>query len=148
MGVSLEVRQQLQHRWIMTDIVLNRLSRSDVRELLPELFTIPDFLTNTKNKFELGQLQGSEAAIDSVILPPWAKGRQPVRLLQRHRAQAVQQARHVYSYSGIAKRSNRSMSRKDCITGSTSSSVTCKDRSMTATSVGCNFLFLPISSRD
>jgi hypothetical protein len=43
----------------------------DFRELIPEFFTLPDFLLNT-NDFDLGPNEGS--AHGHVILPPWAKG--------------------------------------------------------------------------
>ncbi|KAI5951179.1 BPH1 [Candida jiufengensis] len=45
---------------------------TDVRELIPEFFYLPDFLVNT-NKFEFGKLQNGESAND-VELPPWAHG--------------------------------------------------------------------------
>ena len=47
-------------------------STSDVKELIPEFFLCPDIFTNT-NDFPLGQTQ-NKVSVDSVILPPWAKG--------------------------------------------------------------------------
>lgn len=44
---------------------------SDVRELIPEFFFLPEFLVNG-NGFDFGLRQGGES-IDSVTLPPWAK---------------------------------------------------------------------------
>ena len=56
---------------------------SDVKELIPEFFYLPEFLTNA-NKFEFGVRQDG-IAIEDVVLPPWAKGdaREFVRI---HRA--------------------------------------------------------------
>ncbi|KAI8082151.1 hypothetical protein BDF21DRAFT_338087 [Thamnidium elegans] len=55
----------------------------DVRELVPEFFYLPEFLTNV-NKFNFGVKQGTGEAIDSVVLPPWAHG-DPKLFIQRHR---------------------------------------------------------------
>lgn len=51
----------------------SRGNMSDVRELIPEFFYLPEFLVNS-NKYEFGLLQNMTTAIDSVELPPWAKG--------------------------------------------------------------------------
>lgn len=45
---------------------------ADVRELTPEFFFLPDFLTNV-NGYNFG-LRSDESSIDNVQLPPWAKG--------------------------------------------------------------------------
>jgi hypothetical protein len=47
-------------------------SSSDVRELIPEFFTLPEMFINT-NSFPLGTTQRGRR-IDNVGLPPWAKG--------------------------------------------------------------------------
>jgi hypothetical protein len=47
-------------------------SSSDVKELVPELFTCPEVFLNTNN-YPLGRTQDSKN-IDNVALPPWAKG--------------------------------------------------------------------------
>lgn len=60
-----------------------RQSRSDVRELIPEFFFLPDFLTNA-NKLELGTRQESGSGIDNVELPTWAKG-DPRLFVEKHR---------------------------------------------------------------
>jgi len=44
----------------------------DVRELIPEFFSNPEFLQNTNN-FDFGNTQNDEVVHD-VDLPPWAKG--------------------------------------------------------------------------
>jgi hypothetical protein len=45
---------------------------ADVRELTPEFFFLPDFLTNV-NGYDFG-LRSDSSRIDDVQLPPWAKG--------------------------------------------------------------------------
>jgi hypothetical protein len=55
----------------------------DVRELIPEFFYLPEFLTNANN-FDFGVKQGTGETIDSIILPPWACG-DPKIFIQRHR---------------------------------------------------------------
>lgn len=47
-------------------------STSDVKELIPEFFTLPEMFQNT-NQFPLGHTQ-DDRLIDNVTLPPWAKG--------------------------------------------------------------------------
>lgn len=51
----------------------SRDNGSDVRELIPEFFYLPDFLTNI-NGYNFGVRQGKGGRVDNVILPPWAKG--------------------------------------------------------------------------
>ena len=46
-------------------------SMSDVKELIPEFYYLPEFLINV-NKFDLGKLQ-DKSRIEDVILPKWAK---------------------------------------------------------------------------
>lgn len=45
---------------------------TDVRELTPEFFFLPEFLVNSNN-FEFGRLHGG-TLVNDVELPPWAKG--------------------------------------------------------------------------
>ncbi|SSD60772.1 uncharacterized protein SCODWIG_02533 [Saccharomycodes ludwigii] len=45
---------------------------TDVRELIPEFFYLPEFLLNSNN-YEFGKLHDGHV-VDNVILPPWAKG--------------------------------------------------------------------------
>lgn len=47
-------------------------STSDMKELIPEFFCLPEMFLNT-NKFPLGRTQ-SGRLVDDVGLPPWAKG--------------------------------------------------------------------------
>jgi hypothetical protein len=63
-------------------ILLSRLNRSDVRELTPEFFSLPDFLSNA-NKLDLGALHSGEA-VNDVVLPSWAKGN-PRLFIERNR---------------------------------------------------------------
>ncbi|OWB82427.1 hypothetical protein B5S33_g1053 [[Candida] boidinii] len=55
---------------------------SDVRELIPEFFYLPDFLVNSNN-FDFGLLQNGKA-INNVELPPWAKN-DPKIFIQKNR---------------------------------------------------------------
>ncbi|XP_072138983.1 WD repeat- and FYVE domain-containing protein 4 isoform X2 [Mobula birostris] len=50
----------------------SRDNMSDVRELTPEFFYLPEFLLN-HNKLEFGSMQDG-TTLGDVILPPWAKG--------------------------------------------------------------------------
>ena len=49
----------------------SRLNTTDVRELIPEFYYLPDFLLN-KNNFNFGTKQTGEK-INHVVLPAWAK---------------------------------------------------------------------------
>ncbi|KAK8962558.1 hypothetical protein KSP40_PGU005873 [Platanthera guangdongensis] len=55
---------------------------SDVKELIPEFFYLPEFLENHFN-LDLGEKQSGEKVGD-VILPPWAKG-SPREFIRKHR---------------------------------------------------------------
>lgn len=55
---------------------------SDVKELIPEFFYMPEFLVNS-NSYHLGVKQDGEP-ISDVILPPWAKG-SPEEFIHRNR---------------------------------------------------------------
>lgn len=61
----------------------SRDNMSDVRELIPEFFYLPEFLTN-HNNYNFGLRQGTGGAIDNVALPPWAKG-DPKIFITKHR---------------------------------------------------------------
>ncbi|EEP78922.1 hypothetical protein UREG_03768 [Uncinocarpus reesii 1704] len=56
---------------------------TDVRELTPEFFYLPEFLVNF-NKYDFGLRQSMTQAIDTVELPPWAKG-DPKIFITKHR---------------------------------------------------------------
>ena len=51
----------------------SRDNMTDVRELIPEFFCLPEFLVNS-NHFDFGNRQSDGGPVDSVVLPPWAKG--------------------------------------------------------------------------
>ncbi|XP_019753468.2 WD repeat and FYVE domain-containing protein 3 isoform X1 [Dendroctonus ponderosae] len=55
---------------------------ADVKELIPEFFYLPEFLTND-NQFDLGVKQNG-VALGDVILPPWAK-QDPREFIRAHR---------------------------------------------------------------
>lgn len=61
----------------------SRINMTDVRELIPEFFYLPEFLENM-NKYDFGARQGSTEPIDFVELPPWAKG-DPKIFIAKHR---------------------------------------------------------------
>lgn len=46
---------------------------TDVRELTPEFYYLPEFLTNI-NKYNFGSKEGTGEVVENVKLPPWAKG--------------------------------------------------------------------------
>ncbi|KAF0288956.1 WD repeat and FYVE domain-containing protein 3 [Amphibalanus amphitrite] len=58
---------------------------ADVRELIPEFFYLPEFLTNA-NQFDLGTQSHKQngTALDDVVLPAWAKG-DPREFIRVHR---------------------------------------------------------------
>ncbi|KAJ2996554.1 hypothetical protein HDV02_006387 [Globomyces sp. JEL0801] len=60
----------------------SRLNTTDVRELIPEFFYLPNFLEN-QNKFNFGTKQTGEQ-IDTVVLPNWAHGNSRL-FIQIHR---------------------------------------------------------------
>ncbi|PQE33629.1 beige BEACH domain-containing protein [Rutstroemia sp. NJR-2017a WRK4] len=61
----------------------SRDNRTDVRELIPEFFYLPEFLTNSNN-YNFGLRQGDGGSVDTVQLPPWAKG-DPKIFIAKHR---------------------------------------------------------------
>ena len=61
----------------------SRDNMTDVRELIPEFYYLPDFLMNI-NGYDFGSRQGAGGHIDNVALPPWAKG-DPRIFIAKHR---------------------------------------------------------------
>lgn len=61
----------------------SRENMTDVRELIPEFYYLPEFLLNS-NGFDFGLRQGDGGAVDTVTLPPWAKG-DPNIFIAKHR---------------------------------------------------------------
>jgi len=56
---------------------------TDVRELTPEFYYLPEFLTNV-NQYDFGVKQGGGETVSDVKLPPWAKG-DPHVFIAKHR---------------------------------------------------------------
>ena len=61
----------------------SRDNMTDVRELTPEFFYLPEFLLNI-NKYDFGVKQGSQEAVNEIKLPTWAKG-DPQLFVMKHR---------------------------------------------------------------
>ncbi|KAL1872283.1 hypothetical protein VTK73DRAFT_1665 [Phialemonium thermophilum] len=61
----------------------SRDNGSDVRELIPEFYYLPEFLTNI-NGYDFGMRQGKGGRVNNVALPPWAKG-DPKIFIAKHR---------------------------------------------------------------
>ncbi|OAX79358.1 hypothetical protein ACJ72_06324, partial [Emergomyces africanus] len=61
----------------------SKTTMTDVRELIPEFFYLPEFLVNS-NKYDFGLRQSKSQSIDNVELPPWAKG-DPKIFIAKHR---------------------------------------------------------------
>ncbi len=60
--------QSIRSSWISA----SERNTSDVKELIPEFFYMPEFLQNGSD-LDLGTRQNGEQ-IDNVVLPPWARG--------------------------------------------------------------------------
>ena len=58
----------IENSWISA----SQENLQDVRELIPEFYYLPEFLSNSNN-FDLGSTQKDEIVQD-VVLPPWANG--------------------------------------------------------------------------
>ncbi|KAI9773758.1 MAG: hypothetical protein M1839_001990 [Geoglossum umbratile] len=84
----------IEKAWISA----SRDNMTDVRELIPEFFYLPEFLTNS-NGYNFGVRQGTGEAIDSVILPPWAKG-DPNIFIAKHREalESPYVSRHLHEW--------------------------------------------------
>ncbi|PON35234.1 WD repeat containing protein [Parasponia andersonii] len=69
---------------------------SDVKELVPELFYLPEILTN-ENSIDFGTTQLGER-LDSVKLPPWAEN--PIDFIHKHRAalESEQVSAHLHEW--------------------------------------------------
>ena len=81
-GGKLDHTDRLFHSIATSWNSASTLSTSDVRELIPEFFYLPEFLTN-KNNFDFGERQSGES-IDNVVLPIWAKN-DPMLFIKTHR---------------------------------------------------------------
>ncbi|KAJ7415300.1 hypothetical protein BTVI_38683 [Pitangus sulphuratus] len=81
-GGSFDVADRMFHSVKSTWESASRDNMSDVRELIPEFFYLPEFLTNA-NRFEFGCMQDG-TVLGDVQLPPWADG-DPHKFIQLHR---------------------------------------------------------------
>lgn len=71
--------QSIGDAWISA----SRKNKTDVRELIPEFFCLPEALTNI-NGYDFGHRQSNGVKVDNVVLPPWAKG-DPKIFISKHR---------------------------------------------------------------
>jgi hypothetical protein len=69
----------IEKAWISA----SRQNMTDVRELTPEFYYLPEFLKNI-NEYDFGTRQNSDQSISTVELPPWAKG-DPKIFIAKHR---------------------------------------------------------------
>jgi hypothetical protein len=76
----------------------SRDNMTDVRELTPEFFYLPEFLTNS-NKFNFGKRQGTGGSVDNVELPPWAKGDPKIFIAKNREAlESPYVSRHLHEW--------------------------------------------------
>jgi hypothetical protein len=71
-GGRFDVPDRAFHSLKQTWLLSSQISTSDVKELIPEFFYLPEFLDN-RNRFDMGVKQDGER-VDNVVLPAWAKG--------------------------------------------------------------------------
>jgi hypothetical protein len=71
--------QSIPDAWLSA----SQRNKTDVRELIPEFFCVPEFLTNI-NGYDFGKRQSTGLKVDDVKLPPWAKG-DPKIFIAKHR---------------------------------------------------------------
>ncbi|XP_027715064.1 WD repeat- and FYVE domain-containing protein 4 isoform X3 [Vombatus ursinus] len=81
-GGSFDVADRMFHSVKNTWESASSENMSDVRELIPEFFYLPEFLTNC-NDVEFGCMQDG-TILDDVLLPPWAEGN-PQKFISLHR---------------------------------------------------------------
>ncbi|XP_073935486.1 WD repeat- and FYVE domain-containing protein 4 isoform X3 [Castor canadensis] len=81
-GGSFDVADRMFHSVKNTWESASKENMSDVRELTPEFFYLPEFLTNC-NAVEFGCMQDG-TALGDVQLPPWADG-DPRKFISLHR---------------------------------------------------------------
>nr|XP_048277565.1 WD repeat- and FYVE domain-containing protein 4 isoform X3 [Myodes glareolus]XP_048277566.1 WD repeat- and FYVE domain-containing protein 4 isoform X3 [Myodes glareolus]XP_048277567.1 WD repeat- and FYVE domain-containing protein 4 isoform X3 [Myodes glareolus] len=81
-GGSFDVADRMFHSVKSTWESASKENMSDVRELTPEFFYLPEFLTNC-NSVEFGRMQDG-TTLGDVQLPPWADG-DPRKFISLHR---------------------------------------------------------------
>ena len=67
---SFDIPDRSFHDFEATWSCVTANSSTDVKELIPELFYLPEILKNNE-KYNLGKLQNGQD-VDDVRLPPWA----------------------------------------------------------------------------
>jgi hypothetical protein len=82
-GGRFDVPDRSFHSVLQTWQLSAQLSTSDVKELTPEFFYLPEFLQNI-SRFDMGVKQNGQR-VDDVVLPPWAHGSART-FIERHRA--------------------------------------------------------------
>ncbi|XP_069467262.1 WD repeat- and FYVE domain-containing protein 4 isoform X2 [Ambystoma mexicanum] len=81
-GGTFDVADRMFHSVRSTWNSASRENMSDVRELIPEFFYLPEFLTNS-NHCQFGSMQDG-TVLGDVLLPPWADG-DPDNFIRLHR---------------------------------------------------------------
>ena len=76
----------------------SRDNMTDVRELIPEFYYLPDMFINA-NGYDFGVRQGNGGSIDNVALPPWARG-DPNIFVTKHREalESDHVSRHLHQW--------------------------------------------------
>jgi hypothetical protein len=82
-GDSFDHADRLFHSIPDAWVSASQKNKTDVRELIPEFFCVPEFLTNL-NGYDFGKRQSTGIKVDDVKLPPWAKG-DPKIFIAKHR---------------------------------------------------------------
>ena len=82
-GDSFDHADRLFHSVPEAWVSASRKNKTDVRELIPEFYCLPEFLTNL-NGYDFGKRQSTGVKVDDVKLPPWAKG-DPKIFIAKHR---------------------------------------------------------------
>jgi len=76
----------------------SQTNMTDVRELTPEFFYLPEFLTNPNN-YDFGTRQRSTKSIGNVTLPPWAKGDPKIFIAkQREALESPYVSKHLHKW--------------------------------------------------
>lgn len=69
---------------------------SEVKELTPEWFTLPEFLVNVNN-FNFGRVQDGHV-VDDVELPPWAKSAEDFIRINREALESEYVSQHLHEW--------------------------------------------------
>lgn len=68
----------IEHTWNLS----SKLSTSDMKEMIPEFYYMPEFLQNL-NKYDMG-IRFDKYRIGNIVLPPWANN-SPREFIKKHR---------------------------------------------------------------